>query len=934
LRRRDPAHTATLIREKPFSPECYLEKHYMPFCRFIALPVIASLAILNPAATGLAQGTPATPGVEITPAQCLVIKPVGRGGRSPVHTDAIERQIVLGTWKTPQAGDAVSLPDGSKPTWTPLAPNKDGVFQNGALQGGYAFVSVDASTPSVMLLEASAHNMVYVNGEPRVGDTYQTGWTRLPVQLKAGHNSLLFQCARGELRCKLSPVKSPALLDTGDLTLPDLIIGEKGPVRGAVIIVNATNAPLSNLTLQARQGTATILTPVPTLLPLSTRKIGFVMDGRIPTSNTAALDQQNAASNRQNADAAGNAPTSAPVNLTLTQKVNGRAQTMDTAAITLRIRKPNETQKRTFVSEIDGSVQYYAVNPAQDVTAPSLSSSPHGKSAPAGEAPALVLSLHGASVQALGQAEAYESKRWAHIVAPTNRRPYGFDWEDWGRLDALEVLDLAQARLQTDPRRTYLTGHSMGGHGTWNLGVTFPDRFAAIAPSAGWISFWSYAGSERPTNPTPMQAMLQRATLPSDTLALSRNYAQEGIYILHGDADDNVPVTQARTMVENLRGFHHDFVYFEQPGAGHWWDVSDEPGADCVDWAPLFDFFARRRLPADEDVRQVEFVTADPGVSATCHWAAILQQQHPLQPSRISLRYDPGLRRFVGTTGNVACLALRLDTLRPSGPLTLDIDGKKLANVALPASSSATPFSSDPFSDASATTLYLTQGANGWQVSEPLAATAKTPERGGSFKQAFRNRMLFVYGTKGTQEENAWALAKARFDAETFWYRGNGSIDIVPDSEFVAVHPVSSRAKTRFHARMAGALSDPDRSVILYGNRDTNAAWGNLLADSPIQAQRGKIQIGTRTFTGDDLSCLFVRPRRDSAIASVGVVGGTGLSGMRLTDRQAYFLSGAAYPDCLVFSSDELTQGSEGVLAAGFFGNDWSVETGEFTYRK
>ena len=402
------------------------------------------------------------------------------------------------------------------------------------------------------------------------------------------------------------------------------------------------------------------------------------------------------------------------------------------------------------------------------------------------------MSLHGASVEAIGQADAYESKRWAYLVAPTNRRPYGFDWEDWGRLDALEVLDLAQARLQTDPRRTYLTGHSMGGHGTWNLGVTFPDRFAAIAPSAGWISFWSYAGSARPTNPTPMQAMLQRATLPSDTLALSHNYAQEGIYILHGDADDNVPVTQARTMVEHLRGFHHDFVYFEQPGAGHWWDVSDEPGADCVDWAPLFDFFARRRLPADEDMRQVDFVTADPGVSASCHWAAILQQQHSLQPSRISLRYDPGLRRFVGTTENVACLALRLDTLRPNGPLTLDIDGQKFANVALPASGSSVPYAS-----ASASTLYLTQGANGWQVGSPLPETSKRPERGGLFKQAFRHRMLFVYGTKGTPEENAWALVKARFDAETFWYRGNGSIDVVPDTEFAAAQNVSSSAKPK-----------------------------------------------------------------------------------------------------------------------------------------
>jgi len=70
---------------------------------------------------------------------------------------------------------------------------------------------------------------------------------------------------------------------------------------------------------------------------------------------------------------------------------------------------------------------------------------------------ALVLSLHGAAVQALNQVNSYARKDWCHIVAPTNRRPYGFDWEDWGRLDALEVLEHARKRLGTDPRRTYLT---------------------------------------------------------------------------------------------------------------------------------------------------------------------------------------------------------------------------------------------------------------------------------------------------------------------------------------------------------------------------------------------------------------------------------------------------------------------------------------------
>ena len=63
----------------------------------------------------------------------------------------------------------------------------------------------------------------------------------------------------------------------------------------------------------------------------------------------------------------------------------------------------------------------------------------------------------------MNQANSYRSKSWGYIVAPTNRRPFGFDWQSWGRLDALESLADAKLRYGIDPTRVYLTGHSMGG---------------------------------------------------------------------------------------------------------------------------------------------------------------------------------------------------------------------------------------------------------------------------------------------------------------------------------------------------------------------------------------------------------------------------------------------------------------------------------------
>ncbi|MGQ9789883.1 MAG: hypothetical protein ACUVR7_04405, partial [Armatimonadota bacterium] len=72
------------------------------------------------------------------------------------------------------------------------------------------------------------------------------------------------------------------------------------------------------------------------------------------------------------------------------------------------------------------------------------------------------------------------------------------------------------------------------------------------------------------------------------------------------------------------------------------------------------------------------------------------------------------------------------------------------------------------------------------------------------------------------------------------------------------------------------------------------------------------MSIGSRAITGENLACLLVRPRAGSDTALVGAVAGTGIVGFRLTDRLPYFTAGVGIPDCLVFSTDMLTNGMSG----------------------
>ena len=77
--------------------------------------------------------------------------------------------------------------------------------------------------------------------------------------------------------------------------------------------------------------------------------------------------------------------------------------------------------------------------------------------------------------------------------------------------------------------------------------------------------------------------------------------------------------------------------------------------------------------------------------------------------------------------------------------------------------------------------------------------------------------------------------------------------------------------------------------------------------------------------TGDGLACLFIRPRPDDDVASVGVVAGTGLVGCRLAGQVPYFVSGVALPDWIVIGAEAMSEGVRGVRATGFFDNQWRV---------
>jgi predicted peptidase len=158
----------------------------------------------------------------------------------------------------------------------------------------------------------------------------------------------------------------------------------------------------------------------------------------------------------------------------------------------------------------------------------------------------------------LGTAIRYHSERFPFIVV-FPQLPSEQVWRlDASARIALAELDAEIDEFYGDAKRTYLTGLSMGGYGTWHIAAHFPGRFAAIAPIAGGIRITWDDEEMRPPDIYSWSAARIGAT---------------PVWMFHGTDDKTVPVGDARAMFEALQRFGGTVRYDEYEGVGHnCWD--------------------------------------------------------------------------------------------------------------------------------------------------------------------------------------------------------------------------------------------------------------------------------------------------------------------------------------------------------------------------
>jgi len=164
----------------------------------------------------------------------------------------------------------------------------------------------------------------------------------------------------------------------------------------------------------------------------------------------------------------------------------------------------------------------------------------------------------------------YRSRFPAVIVMPQCRKDVW--WTDPAMADmAMKALELSQKEFRGDPQRTYLTGLSMGGYGTWYLAANHPGKFAAIAPICGGI-----------LRPDDSRKQPAEDTRPYTEAA--QKVGKTPVWIFHGGDDPVVPVAESQRMAEAIKAVGAEVHYTEYPGVGHnsWEKAYAEP--DFTTW--------------------------------------------------------------------------------------------------------------------------------------------------------------------------------------------------------------------------------------------------------------------------------------------------------------------------------------------------------------
>jgi predicted esterase len=476
----------------------------------------------------------------------------------------------------------------------------------------------------------------------------------------------------------------------------------------------------------------------------------------------------------------------------------------------------NQTTVRGYRSRVDRSVQPYAVSfPADYGKDPKkkwrTDVELHGRDASLTEVKFLF--------QRPGAKDAPKEQDYVRIEI-FGRGNNAYRWA--GESDVLEVIEHVREVERKagrgellDPRRVVLRGFSMGGAGTWHMGLHMPDRWCVIGPGAGFTTTRGYVKNL----PDKLPDYQEKCLHIYDAVDYAENAAMVPVVAYSGEKD---PQGQAAVNIEErLKTLGIPMTHLIGPGLEHRFPPEWQKAAQTE-----FAKYAGGRPPFPERVRFVTHTLKYPN----CEWVELLALERHYDPARIDATWKGD--RVTVETKNVRAVQFRWLGRPPRLPATVTIDGKDVS------------MRDDP------TGAVWKRPDGGWEavpnekVNDRLVKERfKKPGLQGPIDDAFAGPFLCITGTG-----NPWHEATgrhARLEAERFareWGRYmRGELPVKPDTEFVP--PFFN-----------------EYNLVLFGDPSSNRLIADALKSMPIEWTKESIRLGGATYDASTHVPVMIYP--------------------------------------------------------------------------
>jgi predicted esterase len=335
-------------------------------------------------------------------------------------------------------------------------------------------------------------------------------------------------------------------------------------------------------------------------------------------------------------------------------------------------------------------------------------------------------------------------------------------------VDAFLAVERQLNRVQMlDPARVVLRGFSMGGAGTWHIGLQRPDYWCAIAPGAGFTNTHGYVAGLPEKLPPEQEACLRIY----DASDYAENAADVPVVAYAGENDPQLQT--ARNVQERLRPLDIPMTLLVAPGLGH--TFPPEWQAKVEEELAKYAATGRPEYP-----NRVRFVTYTLRY-ARCHWLHLLGLEHHYRRASVdAVHTDDG---FTLKTENVRALDLRLPAAATRQTLKVTVDNRAIE---------ARPYQNA----ANELHVYLEKRDGTWAnvLPERIAIDrARSPQKVGGqqgpIDDAFTTSFLCVRGTRKPWHDATQEYAEAnlrRFEEEwSQYFRGElpvkDDVDVTAD---------------------------------------------------------------------------------------------------------------------------------------------------------